>query len=114
MASTTRLFELAKLSADDQAAKWETWVTGANDGNSGGDGNSGSETRDNSKAKKPRKASESQLLEALQLAKQSDLADKQKEWVIATIRFALGKIKILRVGDYVLFDPKASSVESDD
>ena len=102
----TTLISWAALERDEQVHAWQEHLGLSTDEESG-EGEEG-EGEGGDKKKKPRKATEGNLIAAIRAVKSdAKLSETVKDALLAALGFAYGKTKTLKVGQRVVFDPKA-------
>jgi len=108
--TTDLLIKWAGREKDEQVELWDELKGVVGEGGEEG----GGEGEESDKPKAPKKLSMSGLLAAIQAVEDDpDLEKKQavKDAMLAALHFATGKLKTLRVGGRVVYDPKIKRVK---
>lgn len=102
---TDKVVRWAAMDKDEQVNEWEDWRGGkepAKDGEEKEKGSSGPS------GKKIKRATENMLKDAIKAVQASSkLGETASDSMIAALSFALGKVKSLRLGSIVVYDPAA-------
>lgn len=113
--TTDQLIKWGAMEQDEQVEEWEE-MTGVGEDGEPADGEETPDEGSDTQAKKgPRKASASHLGAALRAVKNDPkLSETVQDAILATLDFALGKRKTLKVGAHVVYDPKAKKVKKEE
>jgi len=104
---TDKVVRWAAMEKDEQINEWEDW-RGGKEGEPSPDAN-GKDKSSGPSGKKIKRAGEQVLKDAIKAVDANlKLGETAKESMTAALSFALGKVKTLRLGQVVIFDPEAA------